>query len=134
MLSEAPGVNQLGRWGSKPSLVFEVGEVAPATEFAHKEIGYDYTVSFDIEVSEEGDNTVLFSSPEATVYLADPISGKIGFARDGYLNSFNYKLYPGDKVHVEFSGTSQYTALKINGRLIEKMDIQKRFLMRVRPR
>lgn len=127
LLSEAPGVNQLGRWGSKPSLVFEVGEVTPATEFAHKEIGYDYTVSFDIEVSEEEDNTVLFSSPEATVYLADPISGKIGFARDGYLNSFNYKLYPGDKVHVEFSGTSQYTALKINGRLIEKMDIQKRF-------
>lgn len=126
-LSEAPGVNRSGKWGSEPALVMELAEVNPGMELGRKEIGYGYTVEFDIEVAEEDAHTVLFASPDATVYLADPVSGKIGFARDGYLNTFNYKLLPGEKAHLEFSGDNCATSLRINGKLVEKMGIQQRF-------
>lgn len=58
------------------------------------EIGYNYTVSFDITGAPEKSGTELFRSPNAVFYLADPIRGMMGFARDGYLNTFPYKVNP----------------------------------------
>ena len=48
----------------------------------------------------------------------------MGFARDGYLNKFNYRLFPGEKAHIEISGDQQSTSLYVNGKLIEKMNRQ----------
>ena len=61
-LSEAPGVNRSGKWDSGPALVMELAEVNPGMELGRKEIGYGYTVEFDIEVAEEAAHTVLFAS------------------------------------------------------------------------
>lgn len=126
-LSEAPGVNQLGRIGRTEGLVYEVAEVHPNTNLAHEEIGYGYTVSFDLEAADEAPGTELFRSDNAVFYLADPISGRFGFARDGYLNSFQFRPYPGEKLNVQVKGDNRSTSLLINGKLVETMDIQKRY-------
>ena len=91
LLSEAPGVNQLARIGKKPELVYERSTVAPGSTSDYPEIGYNYTVSFDITGAKESEGTELFRSPNAVFYLSDPIRGMMGFARDGYLNTFPYK-------------------------------------------
>lgn len=126
-LSEAPGVNQLGRIGRTEGLVYEVAEVHPNTNLAHEEIGYGYTVSFDLEAADEAPGTELFRSDNAVFYLADPISGRFGFARDGYLNTFAFRPYPGEKLNVQVKGDNRSTSLLINGKLVETMDIQKRY-------
>lgn len=127
LLSEAPGVNQLGRVGKRPGLVFENAELLPGESLPICEIGYGYTVTFDLEAVSESYGTELFRSPDAVFYLADPVSGLFGFARDGYLNTFNFRPYPGEKLTVKIQGDNASTSLSINGKLMEKMDIQKRY-------
>lgn len=126
-LSEAPGVNQLGRIGRTEGLVYEVSEVRPGSSLAHEEIGYGYTVSFDLEAADETPGTELFRSDNAVFYLADPVSGRFGFARDGYLNTFQFRPYPGEKLNVQVKGDNRSTSLYINGKLVEMMDIRKRY-------
>lgn len=126
-LSEAPGVNQLGRIGHTDGLVYEVAEVRPGSSLAHEEIGYGYTVSFDLEAANETPGTELLRSDNAVFYLADPVSGRFGFARDGYLNTFQFRPYPGEKLNVQVKGDNCSTSLLINGKLVETMDIQKRY-------
>lgn len=127
LLSEAPGVNQLGRVGKHPGLVYENAELLPGESLPIREIGYGYTVTFDLEAVSESYGTELFRSPDAVFYLADPVSGLFGFARDGYLNTFNFRPYPGEKLTVKIQGDNASTSLSINGKLMEKMDIQKRY-------
>lgn len=126
-LSEAPGVNQLARIGRTEGLVYEVDEVRPGSSLAHEEIGYGYTVSFDLEAADEAPGTELFRSDNAVFYLADPVSGRFGFARDGYLNTFLFRPYPGEKLNVQVKGDNRSTSLLINGKPVETMDIQKRY-------
>ena len=127
LLSEAPGVNQLGRVGKRPGLVYENAELLPGESLPICEIGYGYTVTFDLDAIPEPYGTELFRSPDAVFYLADPVSGLFGFARDGYLNTFNFRPYPGEKLTVKIQGDNASTSLSINGKLMEKMDIQKRY-------
>lgn len=126
-LSEAPGVNLLARIGDKPGMVYEAVEVKPGTTLPHAEIGYNYAVSFDLEAQPEAPGTELFRSADAVFYLSDPVSGRFGFARDGYLNTFGFCPYPGEKVNVRIEGDHLGTSLYINGKLYEKLDIQLRF-------
>ena len=126
-LSEAPGVNQLARIGKKPGMVYEVAEVRPGMTLEYPEIGYNYTVSFDIQAQPENPGTELFRSRDAVFYLSDPVSGLLGFARDGYLNTFNFRPYPGEKLNVKITGDNFSTSLYVNGKLKEKLDVQKRF-------
>ena len=126
-LSEAPGVNQLGRIGKKPGVVFQAKEVKAGSTLPHEEIGYNYTVSFDIVGAEEAPGTELFRSKDAVFYLCDPISQMFGFARDGYLNTFRYSIREGEKAHVQIEGDNRSTTLKVNGRLIDDLNIQKRY-------
>ena len=69
----------------------------------------------------------MFRSPDAVFYLSEPVSGKLGFARDGYLNTFNYQFYPEEETSVAISGDEKSTRLYINGKLQEELNIQKRF-------
>lgn len=111
-ISEAPGVNQLGRIGKSPALVYERSTVAPGSTSTYPEIGYNYTVSFDITGAPEKSGTELFRSPNAVFYLADPIRGMMGFARDGYLNTFPYKVNPGEKATIQIEGDHRSTTLE----------------------
>ena len=124
-ISEAPGVNQLGRIGTTPGLVYEQASVAPNSETPHREIGYDYLVTFDIDGANEAKGTELFRSPDAVFYLSDPIRGMLGFARDGYLNTFSHRIHKGEKATIGISGDNKSTRLLINGQVVEEMNTQK---------
>lgn len=127
LLSEAPGVNQLGRIGDKPGLVYEQATIAPGSKTPHQEIGYDYRVTFDVEGAAEAPNTVLFHSPDAVFYLADPISGMLGFARDGYLNTFSYRIHPNKRMNIGIEGDNKATRLLIDGKVVEELNVETRY-------
>ena len=128
-LSEAPDVNQLGRIGDdENSLVYETSSITPGSELPYTEIGYGYTITFDMEAANENYGTELFRSPNAVFYLADPVKGMFGFSRDGYMNTFAFRPYPGEKISGKITGDALSTSLFINGQLIERMGIEKRYL------
>ena len=128
VLSEAPGVNQLGRLSKTPGLAYEQVSVAPNSTLPVQEIGYNYRVEFDIDGSKEAMGTELFRSPDAVFYLSDPISGMLGFARDGYLNTFTYNVQPGQRMKVAIEGDNKATRLFINGKQVEELNIQERWM------
>ena len=127
-LSEAPGVNQLGRLSKTPDMVFARGNIAPNSTLPVKEIGYDYFVEFDVDGAQEAMGTELFRSKDAVFYLADPIQGMLGYARDGYLNTFTYKVQPGQKMKIAIEGDNKATRLFINGKQVEELNIQERWM------
>ena len=127
-LSEAPDVNQLARIGKEKALVYEAAEVRPGSELPYTEIGYNYTITFDMVAADEAVGTELFRSPNAVFYLADPAKGMFAFSRDGYLNTFPFRPYPGETCRVKIMGDNVSTSLYINGKLIEYMGIEKRYL------
>lgn len=119
MLSEAPAVNEAARIADGKAI--EVSEVKSGDVLPVKEVGYDYTVSFTLQGADEEKGTVLFSSPNATFYLADPKTGKLGFSRDGYLNTFNYKVKAGERVNIAVQGNNKMTRLLVNGKVQEEL-------------
>lgn len=126
-ISEAPGVNIAGRVGNSPQCVYSAKSLTPNSSTPLKEIGYNYTVSFDVNGVSEDKGTQLTSSIDAIFYLADPIEGKLGFTRDGYLYTFNYKIKSNEQSNFTICGDNKSTRLYINGKLRENMDIQKRY-------
>ncbi len=123
-LSDAPGLNIAGRFSGEKRTILEAKSVAPASENNVEEIGFAYTVSFDIDAKKENLGTALFTSRDATFYLSDPVSGMLGFSRDGYLNTFNYQLFPGEKANITISGNERETSLYVNGKLVETLNKQ----------
>lgn len=123
-LSEAPGVNQSGRIGK--GLVFEQAEVKPNSTLVHREVGDEYKVVFDIDGTIEEKGTELFRSPSAVFYLSDPIKGLLGFARDGYLNTFDYSIKDEDK-QIKIEGDQKSTRLYVDDKLIEDMQIGRKY-------
>lgn len=124
-LSEAPGLNVAGRIGLEPRAVYHAESLQPGQETGIRQIGYQYTVTFDVKSAKEEPGTELFRSPDAVFYLSDPVSGRLAFARDGYLNVFNYQFYPGEQAEVSIQGDEKSTSLYINGKLQEEMNIKK---------
>ena len=123
-LSDAPGERIAGRFKGAGRDILKLATLKPGTLTDIEEIGFAYTVSFNITAAEEAPGTELFRSRDAVFYLNDPISGMMGFARDGYLNKFNYRMFPGEKAHIEISGDQHTTSLYVNGKLVEKMNRQ----------
>lgn len=118
-LSEAPDVNEAARWPEGKTLHIETLEPGQATSI--KEVGYGYRVEFTVNGVAEQKGTVLLSSDNATFYLADPEDGKLGFAHEGYLNRFNYRLPVGESVRLAITGDNKKTCLYVNGKLREEL-------------
>ena len=124
-LSEAPDVNWLGRLGEqKQSLVAEIEKVDAGQTLPYEEIGYDYTVTFKVTGAKEEKGTKLFSSAHTNFYIADPKDGKLGFERDGYLNTFNYRVPVGQTVEITIQGNNKMTRLLVNGRQHEELGVK----------
>ncbi len=124
-LSEAPGVNWLGRLGEqKQSLVAEIEKVDAGQTLPYEEIGYDYTVTFKVTGAKEEKGTKLFSSAHTNFYIADPKEGKLGFERDGYLNTFNYRVPVGQTVELTIQGNNKMTRLLVNGKKHEELGVK----------
>lgn len=123
-LSEAPGINVLGRYGNEPKTVLTAEVVMPGQKMAIEEIGYPYTIEFDITGAQEQLGTKLFESPNATFWLSDPISGQMGFSREGHLNTFRQNILPGEKLHVKITGTNKNTKLFVNDKLVDDLNVR----------
>ena len=120
-LGEAPGINDLGRYPA--GTVLTEAAVAPASTRTIPHIGWPYRVSFDVEAQAEQRGTALFRSEDAEFYLADPVTGRLGYIRDGYLFSFRHALRPGTREHIAIEGDNRETRLYVDNRLVERMPI-----------
>lgn len=120
-LSEAPGVNELARHGVAGTVALKKSSLISGERLTIDEIGYDYAVSFTIDGSKEDRGTELFRSANAVFYLSDPQSGKLGFEREGYLNTFNYRVEEGKQVTLTITGDNHKTSLYVNGKLKEEL-------------
>lgn len=129
-LSEAPGVNELGRLGKPGSVVLEKATVNAGETLNAEEIGYNYAVTFTIDGKQEANGTELFRSANAVVYLADPDQGKLGFERDGYRNLFNYRISAGEKHTITIEGTNKMTRLLVDGAVKEELGPKTLYVMR----
>ena len=127
-LSDAPGLNIAGRFSGEQRTILEISNIPANANLVEqtgiREIGFEYSVSFDINSVAEEKGTVLTSSRDAVFYLSDPVEGKLGFSRDGYLNTFNYQFFPGEKASVTICGNQAETKLYINGKLVETLNKQ----------
>lgn len=133
-LSEAPGVNELGRLGKPGSVVLEEATVNAGETLNAEEIGYNYAVTFTIDGKQEANGTELFRSANAVVYLADPDQGKLGFERDGYRNLFNYRIPAGEKHTITIEGTNKMTRLLVDGAVKEELGPKTLYVMREQDR
>lgn len=129
-LSEAPGVNELGRLGKPGNVVLEKATVNAGETLNAEEIGYNYAVTFTVDGKQEANGTELFRSANAVVYLADPDQGKLGFERDGYRNLFNYRIPAGEKHTITIEGTNKMTRLLVDGAVKEKLGPKTLYVMR----
>lgn len=129
-LSEAPGVNELGRLGKPGSVVLEKATVNAGETLNAEEIGYNYAVTFTVDGKQEANGTELFRSANAVVYLADPEQGKLGFERDGYRNLFNYRIPAGEKHTITIEGTNKMTRLLVDGAVKEELGPKTLYIMR----
>ncbi len=134
LLSEAPGVNELGLLGKPGTVVFQKATVAPGEELSVEEIGYNYSVSFTVEGKEETKGTELFRSSSAVVYLSDPEQGKLAFEHEGYRNLFNYRIPVGETHTLTIEGTNKVTRLLVDGKLKEKLGPKTLYVMREQDR
>ncbi len=133
-LSEAPGVNELGRLGKPGSVVLEKATVNAGETLNAEEIGYNYAVTFTVDGKQEANGTELFRSANAVVYLADPEQGKLGFERDGYRNLFNYRIPAGEKHTITIEGTNKMTRLLVDGAVKEELGPKTLYVMREQDR
>ena len=127
-VGEAPGVNDLGRY--PVGTVLSEAQVKAGATRSVPHIGWPYRVSFDIEAAAEKRGTALFRSDDAEFYIADPVTGRLGFIRDGYLFSFRHALRPGAKEHIAIEGDNRETRLYINGKLAETLGRDERMYPR----
>jgi len=114
---EAPGVNVRAKIGTPHSCVFEKASIEAGEVLPYKEIGYDYTIQFHIKGGLDEKNTILFSNENSTFYLVDPIKGVMGYSRDGYLFTFDYRVFAGEEADICIEGNNKTTRLYVNGRL-----------------
>lgn len=128
-LSEAPGINELGRIdGECHSVVYELDVVKPGKSYTIKEAGYDYTISFHLDAAQEERGTLLFSNKDTEFYLSSPIDSRMAFVRDGYLNTFDYYVREGWDADIRIECTNTATRLYVNDKLVDELKRDKRWV------
>lgn len=125
-IKEGPGLNIAGALKGVDSLVLISGKgrslknATSTFKMPIKEIGYDYTVSFEVKpVAGSKGERILFSSPNGAFRTADK-DGKVGFVKEGLEYQFDYQLPENVWTTVTLTGTNKGTSLFINGILKEK--------------
>lgn len=129
LLSEAPGVNELGFIKGAPnSVVYSIDEVKPGKTYPYAEVGYGYTINLHIDGAKEERGTLLFSNKDTEFYLSSPIDGRMAFVRDGYINTFNYYIKEGKVADIRIECTNTATRLYVDGELKDELKRAKRWV------
>ena len=128
-LSEAPGVNELGRFEGEPkSVVYTLPKVKPGKQYPVKKAGYHHTISFHIDGAKEEQGTLLFSNDVTKFYLSSPADGRMAFSRDGYLYHFAYYVEEGKSHDIRIECHNHATRLYVNGELRDELKRVKRYI------
>jgi hexosaminidase len=149
-INEGPGLNLRGKISAKDSLVInyalggndkEIKKLQNAAyvvegnrkvmnlknkdsyvKLPYPEIGYNYTVSFKINPSENNaPNAVLFQSNHATVKLKQGQTANLGFSHEGKDYDFGVAIPENKWTSVVISGDNNSTTLYLNGELVKKL-------------
>ena len=129
ILSEAPGVNELGRFKGEPkSVVYSLPEVKPGKEYPVKKAGFHHTISFHLDGAKEEPGTLLFSNDVTKFFLSSPVDGRMAFQRDGYLYAFDYYVEEGKSHDIRIECTNHLTRLFVNGKLRDELKRVKRYI------
>lgn len=123
-LPEAPGVNYLSTYGPDEIDIITAAAVKPGETLPVAELGYDYTVEFDVDGADEDKGTVLFESPDATFWLSNPVTGTLGYSRDDKLYYLRHDIRPGEKSNIKIQGDKDALRFYLNGRLVDDMNIR----------
>jgi hexosaminidase len=86
------------------------------------EIGYNYTVIIQLKREKATNGTILFQSPNATLWLSDTKTGHLGFSRDGYTYTFNYTVPQNEWTTIAIEGDNKGTSLYVNAKLVERLE------------
>lgn len=121
LLSEAPGLNISARVKGKTGVVYERDTLRSGDINTMPEIGYGYAVEFELVAKDNINGALLFTSDNAKFYLRSPQTGQLAFARDGYLNCFDYIVPNNQRVTIKVTGDSESTSLYVNGSFVEKL-------------
>jgi hexosaminidase len=147
--NEGPGLNLRGKITGKDSLVVnlpmkgkdETKKLHHATyvtdgnrkvlrfknkdsyvKLPYNEIGYNYTVSFKINPSENNAaNAVLFQSNHATVKLKQGNTSNLGFSHEGTDYDFGVAIPENKWTTIAITGDNNSTTLYLNGELAKKL-------------
>ncbi|PRZ25282.1 family 20 glycosylhydrolase [Flavobacterium granuli] len=92
----------------------------------YNEIGYNYTVSFTINPSENNAaNAVLFHSKHATVKLKQGNTSNLGFSHEGKDYDFGVAIPENKWTSVAITGDNNSTTLYVDGKLAKKLTREK---------
>lgn len=125
---EAPGVNIAAKVNAPMNLTEYNKEIRldgkNKITTAVKEIGYPYSVEFDICADQDPMiDAVLFKGPHSVFVANWHNTGKFAFTREGYEMVFhNFSLKPGEWTKVKVEGNKDGTSLYINGELKERLE------------
>lgn len=129
VLSEAPGVNELGRFPGHPkSVVYSLPTVKPGKEYPVRKAGFHNTISFHLDAVKEKPGTLLFSNDVTNFYLSSPVDGRMAFSRDGYLYTFDYYVEEGKSHDISIECTNHITRLFVDGKLQDELKRVKRWI------
>jgi len=124
-ISEAPGLNINATYkADENGVVLERDNLSADDTLPIPEIGYNYRVEFTIRAKNNINSTVLFESPNATVYLRHPKTGKLAYEREGYWSEFDYVVPNDYPVVLAIEGTNTGTKLFVNGQLVDALEKQ----------
>lgn len=113
LLSEAPGVNEMGR--TKAPISLNEVKAGHNLGLPVNEVGFGHRITFTVDCKAEAKGTVLFYGPQSTFFLADPVTGRLGYQREDYLDTFNYTLPTEGEVELTIETTPAATTLYVNG-------------------
>lgn len=92
----------------------------------YEEVGYNYTVSFTINPSENNAaNAVLFHSKHSTVKLKQGNTSNLGFSHEGKDYDFGISIPENKWTNVAITGDNNSTTLYLNGKLAKKLSREK---------
>lgn len=113
-----------GKNRQKPELVYERSTVAPGSTSDYPEIGYNYTVSFDITGAKK------VKEPNCSVRLTPYSICQTLFGDDGICTRRLSEYLPlqsesGRKATIQIEGDNCSTTLRVNGKVVDEMNTQK---------
>lgn len=126
-LSEAPGVNELGRTPAQPMTLSEV-TAGKELGLPVAQAGFGHRISFTVKCQPEEKGTVLFYGPQSTFFLADPVHGRLGYQREDYLDTFDYTLPTEGEVQLTIETANNATTLYVNGEKRETLGEQRLYV------